>query len=440
MMALAWPLALAELGWMAQGLIDLIMAGPLGPAAIGAGSLGNMLFYPTAISGTGLLLGMDTLVAQSFGASDARDCRRTLVNGVWVAVMLTPPLWLIIWGLVPLMGALGTNPSVLVQFGPYLKALASSILPLLVYSAVRRYLQAVNIVKPVTFSLLSANAINIAGNYALMYGHWGAPAMGLEGSGWSTAIARVYMAAVLIGAVIWHERGTGNLLARISWRPDFARVRRLVALGLPAALQIGIEGGIFGIVTVFAARLDEVSLAAHSIAVSVVGTTFMVPLGISSAAAVRVGHAIGRKEPRGAALSGWAAVALGALFMGSAGLALALIPRAIIRVFSADPAVIASGAVLLQIAALFQLFDGFQVVTTGALRGMGDTRTPMLAHLTGYWAIGLPISYTLCFPYHWGAPGIWVGLSTALILIGATLVLVWRARVRHIQKDHAMLV
>src|SRR5690348_12862317 len=110
MMALAWPLALAELGWMAQGLIDLIMAGPLGPAAIGAGSLGNMLFYPIAISGTGLLLGMDTLVAQSFGASDARDCRRTLVNGVWVAVMLTPPLWLIIWGLVPLMGSLGTNP------------------------------------------------------------------------------------------------------------------------------------------------------------------------------------------------------------------------------------------------------------------------------------------------------------------------------------------
>ena len=440
MLGLAWPLALAELGWMAQGLIDLIMAGPLGPAAIGAGSLANMLFYPIAIAGTGLLLGMDTLVAQSFGASDARDCRRTLVNGFWVGVALTPPLTMIIWGLIPLMRMVGTNPRVLVLFGPYLKALATSILPLLVYSALRRYLQAVDVVKPVTFSLLSANVINIAGNYALMYGHWGAPAMGLEGSGWSTAIARVYMDGVLILAVIWHERASGNLLARISWRPDLTRARRLVALGLPAALQIGIEGGVFGLVTVFAARLDEVQLAAHSIAVNVVGTTFMVPLGISSAAAVRVGHAIGRKDPRGAAVSGWAAVSLGALFMGSAGLTLALIPRAIVRVFSADAAVIASGAVLLQIAALFQLFDGFQVVTTGALRGLGDTRTPMLAHLGGYWVIGLPISYTLCFPFHWGAPGIWVGLSTALILIGAALVLVWRARVRHIQKDQAMLV
>ena len=168
MMALAWPLALAELGWMAQGLIDLIMAGPLGAAAIGAGSLANMLFYPIAISGTGLLLGMDTLVAQSFGASDPRDCRRTLVNGSWLAVVLTPPLALLIWALIPLMRALGTNPRVLVQFEPYLIALITSILPLLLYSAFRRYLQAVNVVKPVTFSLLSANFVNIAGNYALM--------------------------------------------------------------------------------------------------------------------------------------------------------------------------------------------------------------------------------------------------------------------------------
>lgn len=432
MMRLAWPLVLAELGWMGQGLVDLIMAGPLGPAAIGAGSLANMLFYPIAISGTGLLLGMDTLVAQSFGASKPEDCRRTLVNGIWIAFALTPPLVLLIWCLIPLMRALGTNPGVLVQFEPYLKALIASLLPLLVYSALRRYLQAVNVVTPVTISLLSANVINIAGNYALMYGHWGAPAMGLEGSGWSTAVARVYMAAVLLIAVARHERQSGNLLARISKKPDLARMRRLIALGLPAALQIGVEGGVFGVVTVFAARLDEIALAAHSIAVNVVSTTFMVPLGISSAAAVRVGHAVGRKDLRGAAVSGWSAVGLGALFMGTAGLALALMPQAIVRVFSADRAVIAGGAVLLQIAALFQLFDGFQVVTTGALRGLGDTRTPMLAHFCGYWIIGLPIGYTLCFVYHRGAPGIWIGLSTALILIGAALIFVWRERMRHL--------
>ncbi len=440
MLGLAWPLALAELGWMAQGLIDLVMAGPLGATAIGAGSLGNMLFYPIAICGTGLLLGMDTLVAQSFGAADPRDCRRTLVSGLWISLGLTPPLMAAMYALIPLMRALGTNPHVLVLFEPYLKALTASILPLLVYSAFRRYLQAVDVVRPVTFSLLSANLVNVAGNYALMYGHWGAPRMGLEGSGWSTTIARIYMAAVLLLAIVLHERASGNLLAGVSWRPDFARMRRLIALGIPAAAQIGVEGGVFGIVTVFAAKLDEVSLAAHSIAVNVVSTTFMVPLGISSAAAVRVGQALGRKDSEGAAISGWTALSLGAVFMGTAALALWIVPRWIVRVFSAEATVIASGAVLLEIAAFFQLFDGFQVVSTGALRGLGDTHTPMLAHFAGYWLIGLPTSYVLCFRYGWGAPGIWVGLSIALILIGAALVLVWRARVRSLQNDHKTLV
>ena len=261
--------------------------------------------------------------------------------------------------------------------------------------------------------------------------------MGLEGSGWSTAIARVYMAAALIAALVWHERKTGRLLAQISWRPEFPRIRRLIALGLPAAGQIGIEGGVFAVVTVLVARLDEVSLAAHSIAVNIISTTFMVPLGISSAAAVRVGQAWGSKDARGAGHAGWAAVLFGAIFMGTAGLSFWVIPHWIIRIFSSDPAVIMRGTVLLEIAAFFQLFDGFQVVTTGALRGLGDTRTPMLTHLAGYWAIGLPIGYALCFWYGWGASGIWVGLSIALIFIGSILLFVWRARVRALSiKSH----
>jgi multidrug resistance protein, MATE family len=434
MWALAWPLVVAELGWMLQGAVDLVMAGPLGAAAMGACTLGNMLFYPVAVCGTGVLLGMDTLVAQSFGAEDLGDCHKTLINGVWLSLALTPPLIAILWALIPLMTAVGTNPRVLAHFGPYYKALVWSILPLFLYSAFRRYLQALNIVKPVTWSLLIANLVNIAGNYALMYGHWGAPAMGLEGSAWSTFGARVFMAAFLFAVIVWQERGSrrveGPLLAEASWRPEPARIRRLVALGLPAAGQIGVEGGIFSLATVMLGKMDEVSLAAHSIALNVVSTTFMVPLGISSAAAVRVGQAVGRKDPRAVALSGWAAVLMGALFMGSAGLSLWLIPRWIVLLFSGDPAVITAGVALLQIAAVFQLFDGFQVVTTGALRGLGDTRTPMLAHFAGYWVIGLPISYILGFRFGWGARGIWTGLSTALVLIGIGLMLVWRARMR----------
>ena len=427
MLRMAAPLALAELGWMAMGLEDTIMAGRLGPAALGAGSLGSTLFYPIALGGTGLLLGMDTLVSQAFGGGKPEDCRRSLVNGIWLGLAISPLLIALILALIPALGAYGTNPRVLEQFAPFLKALAWSVPLLMLYTAFRRYLQAVNIVQPITFALVSANAINVLGNWVLMYGHWGARPMGLEGSGWSTSIARLYMAAVLLAAIVWHDR---RRLMEISWRPDLARIRRLAGLGLPAAMQILFEGVVFGLVTVFAARLDEVSLAAHAIALMVVSITYMVPLGISSAAAVRVGQAAGAGDLRGAATRGWTALLLGAMFMGVSALALNTVPRAIVRIYTADAAVLASGALLLRIAAWFQLFDGFQVVATGALRGLGDTRTPMLAHLGCYWAVGLPVSYILCFHFGWGAAGIWVGLSAALILVGTTLVVAWRWRTR----------
>lgn len=428
MLRLAAPLALAELGSMIMGIVDTIMAGPLGPAAVGAGILGNMVFYPLATSFIGLLLGMDTLVAQSHGAEDPRDCRHTLINGSWLAVLITPPVVVLIVAVIPLIRAVGANPAVMAHCAPYMHALLLGILPLMLGTAFRRYLQAVDIVKPITFALVSANLINLAGDWALMYGHLGARAMGLAGSGWSTSLSRLYMMLVLLAAIAWHEARTGNLLARMTWRPDPARLRRLVVLGLPATGQIAFEGAVFGVVTVLAAKLDAVSLAAHGIAVQVIATTFMVPLGISSAAAVRVGQAVGRKDPRGAASAGWAALALSSLFMGTAGIALWSVPRWIVRLFIADAAVIASGAVLLRIAAFFELFDGLQIVATGALRGLGDTRSPMVAHFVGYWVIGMPVVYLLCFHQAWGAPGIWVGLTAALIVIGSALVVAWKRR------------
>ena len=195
-------------------------------------------------------------------------------------------------------------------------------------------------------------------------------------------------------------------------------------------MQILVEGAVFGAVTVMAARFDEVSLAAHSIAVNVVSITFMVPLGISSAAAIRVGQAVGRKSPQGAAVAGWTALLLGAGFMSAAGVALAIVPRWIARLYTPEAAVIAASSALLRIAALFEIFDGLQVVATGALRGLGDTRTPALAHLAGYWLIGMPVAYVLCFTFGWGVAGIWVGLTSALILIGLLLLAAWHREVR----------
>ena len=425
MLRLAAPLAMAELGWMAMGFVDTVMAGRLGAAAIGAGSLGSMLFYPIAICGTGMLAGMDTLVSQAFGAKDDTACRRTLVQGLWIGIGVAPIVALLLALTIPLLRAVGTNPRVMALLGPFVHALLWGVLPLLFYTAFRRYLQAMNIVKPITFAVVSANLLNFAGNWLFMYGNWGAPRLGLQGSGYSTSISRVYIALVLLIAVLRHERKHSHLHPRVSWRPQWTLIRRLLALGFPSAMQILAEGAVFGIVTVMAARFDEVSLAAHSIAVNVISVTFMVPLGISSAAAVRVGQAVGRKSPQGIAVSGWTALLLGAGFMGAAGLALAFVPRWIARLYTGEAAVIAAGAALLRIAALFEIFDGLQVVATGALRGLGDTHTPALAHLAGYWVLGIPIAWTLCFTYGWGVTGIWIGLTAALIAIGLVLLAAW---------------
>jgi MATE family multidrug resistance protein len=448
MLHLAAPLAMAELGWMSMGFVDAVMAGRLGAAAIGAGSLGNMLFFPIAICGTGMLLGMDTLVAQSFGAKDATACRRTLVQGLWMAAALAPVVALLLALTIPLLRATGTNPRVMELLGPFVDALLWGVPPLLFYSAFRRYLQAMNIVKPITFAVVSANLLNFGGNWLLMYGNWGAPRLGLEGSGFSTSISRLYIALVLLIAVLRHQRKSAypHLPAKVGhasacqrplagasflgWRPQWPIIRRLIALGFPSAMQILVEGAVFGVVTVMAARFDEVSLAAHSIAVNVISITFMVPLGISSAAAVRVGQAVGRKDPQGIAVSGWTALLLGAGFMSSAGVALAFVPRWIARLYTPEAAVIAASAALLRIAALFEVFDGLQVVATGALRGLGDTRTPALAHFAGYWIIGMPVAYVLCFTYGWGVTGIWVGLTSALILIGLILLAAWHREIR----------
>jgi MATE family multidrug resistance protein len=275
-----------------------------------------------------------------------------------------------------------------------------------------------NLVRPVMFAVISANLVNVFGNWVLIYGHLGAPALRAEGSGWSTCVARIYMAAVLLGYIVHHDRRYGTGLWRSELAPDLARIRRLMGFGLPAALQFSLELGVFATATVLIGKLTPVALAGHQIAINTVSFTYMVPLGVSSAAAVRVGQALGRSDLEGAERSGWTALGLGAGFMGCAGIVLLLAPGRIVRLFTPDATVIAAGASLLQ------------TVATGALRGAGDTHTPMLCHLLAYWLLGLPLGYFLCFKRGWGAPGLWAGLCLALIVIGSVLLGVWYRKVR----------
>ena len=430
---LSLPLVLGELGWMSMSIVDTMMVGrlPNSATAIGAVSLGSNLFTAIALFGGGLLMGLDTLVSQAFGAGRREDCHRSLVNSVYLSVALAPLLAIPVWILPPLLRAMRVDLGVLALTIPYTKALLAGLFPLLLYFAVRRCIQAMNMVKPVAFALVTANIVNAVGNWALIYGKLGCPALGAVGSGWSTSLSRSYMALVLVGYLLWYDFRHRTALLRTPIEPDFPRIRRLIALGFPAAMQFTFESGVFALATVLIARLGAVPLAAHQIALNTVAFTYMVPLGISAAAAVRVGQAIGRKDPQGAGDAGGTAIFLGAAFMTCAGVVLLAAPRWIARVYTPDPAIIRSTIILLAAGAAFQLFDGIQTVATGALRGLGDTRTPMFCHFTAYWVIGLPLGAWLCFRRGWGAFGLWSGLSLALILIGIVLLLVWR---RHVHR------
>jgi MATE family multidrug resistance protein len=423
MFTLAWPIVLAELGWTVMGIVDTLVVGrlPDSAEAIAAVSLGTILFYTMGIFGSGLLLGLDPLVAQAFGAREPNEGRRWLVNALYLCVPLSVALMAILWGCAPLLDRIGEKPEVMRLMKPYLSTLTWSIFPLLIYFGLRRYLQAVGLVGPVLFALISANLVNLAANFVLVYGHLGAPVMGVTGSAWATVISRIYMAAVLAGALIWQE----GARFRGAFRAELWRMARLLALGLPAGSQILLETGVFAVAAALIGRLNSASLAAHQIALNAASFTFMVTLGISSAGAVRVGHALGRNDTRAAAVAGWAALTLGVGFMSCAALIFWTFSEPLARMYTSDPTVIRVSVALLFVAGLFQIFDGTQVVVAGALRGAGDTHTPMICHLIGYWGVGLPLGYVLCFHFHQGAVGIWIGLWVALMLIGSVLLALW---------------
>jgi MATE family multidrug resistance protein len=353
------------------------------------------------------------------------------VHGVALALLATPPLTAVVVLMSRSLDAWGLDAVVLGLARPYLDVVTWSLLPLLLYAAFRRYLQAMGAVRPVMVALLIANVANVIANWALIFGNLGAPALGVEGAAWATVASRIVMAGFLFTIIVVRERGRKPGLFETPLRVTAAWMRRLLRLGFPAAIQVTLEVGVFAAATALAGRLTPSALAAHQIAINFAAVTYMVPLGISSAGAVRVGHAVGRSDRDGASSAGWTAIAFGCLFMTGAAIAFVTIPHVLIGFFTSDAAVLHVGVSLLAVAAVFQLFDGLQAVSTGVLRGLGDTRMPMLWNLAGHWFIGLPLGYAMCFPVGLGVIGLWWGLSTGLMICGVALLVVW---VKHMQR------
>ena len=452
MLKLAIPVVMAELGWMTMGVVDTVMVGPLGPEAISAAGVGNAMHIAFAIFGMAVMLGLDTLVSHAYGARDIRDCHRWFFDGLTLAGLMAVPimaLLALVWLAIPTMGF---HEAVRPLLESYFGVLMLSTPFLLAYAVCRRYLQGMHAVTPIMLALITANAINAGANWLLVYGHFGFPALGVAGSAWATVIARAYMLSALLFAVWWidkrrtHDVWSEGLptvaLAKVGlWHVDRAfdgaRLRQLLALGLPAASQMGAEVGVFALATALSGMLDPISSAAHQIALNLAGVAFMIPLGLGSAGAVRVGHAVGARDPARASAAGWTAILMAACFMIVAASTFVLVPRQLIGLFSTDAKVLSVGTSLLLLAAIFQLFDGIQGVITGTLRGIGDTRTPMLVNLIAHWLIGLPTSYILCFVIGWGVYGLWIGLSLGLIVTGVILFWVWTVKIRQYREAAA---
>jgi MATE family multidrug resistance protein len=425
MIALAVPVVLSELGWMAMGIVDTVMVGRLGPVAIGAVALGNAVCYTPSLFGIGLMLGLDTLVSQAYGRQDHDDCHRWLAQGVYLAAIITLPLMLLIGAASYGLALAGIMPVVAAPAAGYLRILNLGTLPLLLYGGTRRYLQGVGQVRVITVTYVLANLLNWFGNWVLIYGKLGLPALGVNGSAISTVLSRLFMAAALLGFAWRYERQRGHPLFRHWAGPSLARLRELVRLGAPAAGQIVLEVGAWNLVTLAAGYLTPAALATQQIVLNYASITYMVPLGVSAAAAVSVGHAVGAGDAQRARRAGWLALALGTGFMLLAAVVFLLAPRPLIELYTHNAQVLAVGTGLLGLVAAFQIFDGIQTVSTGALRGLGETRIPMLANLVGYWVLGLPLGFILCFVFHWGIFGMWIGLTLALIVIASALLLRW---------------
>ena len=434
MLRLAGPVILAELGWMSMGVVDTIMVGRLGPEAIAASGISNSLQIAFAIFGMGLLLGLDTLISQAFGARRIDECNRWFWHGTALAAFIAPVLIVLSLVLLYFVPSLGFHPRVEPLVEDYYTILLWSGVPLLFYAVFRRYLQAIHAVTPVMIALVTANIVNAVGNWALIYGHAGFPALGLAGSAAATLLARIYLAGLLLAAVFWYDAKRRSGLLHSSRAIERARLTRLVKLGLPAASTVSLEVGVFAAATALAGRLNPVSAASHQIALNIAAVSFMVPLGLASAGAVRVGHAVGAGQSRRAAAAGWTAILLGIASMTSAATMFLVMPRTLIGLFSTDTQVLTLGSQLLFVAAVFQLFDGIQGVATGVLRGLGDTRTPMITNLISHWLFGLPVGYSLCFTFGFGVIGLWIGLSTGLIIAGAVLIFAWNREIHALDR------
>jgi len=436
MLALAWPLILSNLTMALIQATDVVLMGWLGPRQLAASALGLNLTFALLLLGIGVVTASSPMMASALGARSnaVRDVRRSFRQACWVAVTISLASWAVLWHAEPIIRALGQEPALARDGAIFLRGYMWSILPFLLFQAMRNFLSALE--RPQWIFIVSAVGIvlNALLCWALIFGRFGLPALGIFGGGLGSSIVWLALALALAVTIVTNRRTRRFHLFGRWWRPDWPRFRHIWRLGLPIGLTMAFEGAVFGAAAYLMGLIDAESIAAHAIALQIAALSFMVPLGLGQAATVRVGRAYGRGDRSGIARAGWTAWWLGVGFMAAMAALMWAFPQQLVGLFLDDGAANARVAGLavsfLAIAALFQIVDGAQVVGAGMLRGLHDTRVPMVFALVGYWVVGLGVGVWLSFDRDWAGVGIWVGLASGLAFVAVLMLARWGLRER----------
>lgn len=404
---------------MAQGLVDTAMVGRVNAAELGAVTLGNLYFFAVTVFGMGLLFALDPLVSQAFGANDRASVEVAMQRGLLLGFGLAVAASALLAAAPPVFALLGQPEEVVPTAAAYARTQIAGVLPFYGFIVFRHVLQAVGRVAPVVWTILLANLANALANWILVFGNLGAPAMGAVGSAWATVISRWFMwlCALLLGwrILVPHLR---RIRRDLLLAGPFGRIWRL---GSPIGLHLLLEFGAFGAIGIAMGWMGTEAIAGHQIALNLAAFAFMVPLGVSQAAAVLVGRAVGRGDPDRARRSAGGAVLLCCAAMTVTAAVFLAFPGALARQFTTGAAVAAVAAALVPVAGMFQLFDGLQVVCAGVLRGVADTLRPMIYNVLGFWLFGMPVSLWLGFRRGMGPVGLWWGLAAGLGAVAAML-------------------
>ena len=422
---LALPVVIAQVGLMAMNVVDVMIVGRVSAAALAGVAIATVYVFAIGSFGMGVLTVLDPIVSQAVGARDQPAIARALQRGLLLALALSLLGTLVLLPVRSVLLGLGQAPELVAAAVPYALVQIPALPAFFIAVAFRQTLQAHGHMRPIVTAVVVCNVLNAVLAWALVFGKLGAPPLGALGAGLATTIVRWSMVGLLLG-LAWKDLAPHLRLRAdtVQWAP----IRRMLQLGLPIGFQYELEFGVFATVALIMGHLGAVAASAHQIAINIASLTFMVPLGVSSAASVLVGRAVGAGDAGAARRAGLAALVVGAGFMLVSAFVLGFAPRLLARAYTPDSQVLALAVTLIPIAGVFQVFDGIQVVSIGVLRGVGDTRTPLVVSLLGYWVFALPISLWLCFQAGWGPQGLWWGLVAGLMVVA--LMLLARARRR----------